>query len=80
MQQGAEGGDKAGHVGEGGGVEGLVYTAHFIAVENTELDQLLFGAAAGVIFDRQRDELEEADNRQRNRADGEQVVTERASS
>ena len=50
--------DERRHVGQSGSVERLVHTGHFIAIENTEFDQLRFRTPARVEFHRQRDQLE----------------------
>lgn len=63
VKQPAEAADEGGHVGVGGGVEGLGHALHFVAVDDAEADELDLGALAGVELDGQGDELEDREHK-----------------
>jgi hypothetical protein len=72
-----ESSDHGGDVGESGGVEDFRDGGVFGVMDEAELEELLFGAAAGVVFDWEGDDLEEGDDGKDADGDADDFVKER---
>ena len=63
--------DQCGHVSQRRGVQNLAHPRTFLLMYEAQPEQLFLGPAAGVVFHRQRDELEQRHHRKNHNDDGE---------
>src|SRR5450756_602955 len=66
--------DQGGDVGEGGGIKNLAHPFAFGFTDEAQAKELFLGPGTGVIFHRQRDELEQCQHRKNGHCNQEKMM------